>query len=84
MTSDASPAPQPTWTGAKPRLTQDGQVDHRDAVGSPQPLEMENPELTWRRQESRVEDQTATAMQPRLPDDVEKEVEYTQLWTTER
>ncbi|KAE9311624.1 hypothetical protein PF008_g20159 [Phytophthora fragariae] len=40
---------------------------------------MENPEQTWRRQESRVEDQTATAMQPRLPDDVEKEAEYTQL-----
>ncbi|KAE8957100.1 hypothetical protein PF011_g31257 [Phytophthora fragariae] len=55
MTSDASPAPQPTWTGAKPRLTQDGQVDHRDAVGSPQPLRTESPESKWR-QESPVED----------------------------
>ncbi|KAE8876692.1 hypothetical protein PF004_g20796 [Phytophthora fragariae] len=45
---------------------------------------MESFGLKRLRQEPRVEDQTATAMQPRLPDDVEKEAEYTQLWTTER
>ncbi|KAE9057409.1 hypothetical protein PF005_g32519 [Phytophthora fragariae] len=45
---------------------------------------MESPELTRWHQESLGKDQTATAMQPRLPDDVEKEAEYNQLWTTER
>ncbi|KAE9314924.1 hypothetical protein PF008_g19369 [Phytophthora fragariae] len=38
----------------------------------------------WRYRESRAEDQKTTAMSPRLPGDVEKKVEYTQLWTTER
>ncbi|KAE9260492.1 hypothetical protein PR003_g34347 [Phytophthora rubi] len=45
---------------------------------------MESFGLKRLRQELRVEDQTATAMQSRLPGDVEKEAEYTQLWTTER
>ncbi|KAE8887614.1 hypothetical protein PF006_g14656 [Phytophthora fragariae] len=45
---------------------------------------MESFGLKWRYRESRAEGQKTTATSPRLPGDVEKEVEYTQLGTTER